>query len=75
LAAATLSTGNNFEKISLFAHCLNLSFISSTTFHRIQTFYVIPSIKELRGEMKGNIWNRFEKEILVLCGDGRMDWF
>lgn len=73
LAAATLITGNNFEKISLFARCMNLSFISSTTFHRIQTFYVIPSIKELWGEMKGKIWNLFEKEVLVLCGDGRMD--
>ena len=59
LAAATLITGNNFEKISLFARCMNLSFISSTTFHRIQTFYVIPSIKELWGEMKGKIWNLF----------------
>ena len=23
--------------------------------------------------MKGKIWNLFEKEVLVLCGDGRMD--
>ena len=73
LAAATLLTGNNFEKINLFAHCMNFSFISSTTFHHIQTFYVIPSIKALWGEMKGKIWKLFEKELLVLCGDGRMD--
>ena len=73
LAAATLIAGNNFEKINLFTRCMNLSFISSTMFHRIQTFYVIPSIKELWGEMKGKIWNLFEKELLVLCGDGRMD--
>ena len=52
---------------------MNLSFISSTTFHRIQTFYVIPSIKELWGERKGKIWNLFKKELLVLCGNGRMD--
>ena len=73
LAAATLITGNNFEKISLFARCLNLSFISSSTFHRIQTFYVVPSIKELWAEMKVKVWNLFEKELLILCGDGRMD--
>ena len=35
LTAATLITENNFEKISLFARCLNLNFISSTTFHHI----------------------------------------
>ena len=52
---------------------MNLSVISSTTLHRIQKFYVIPSIKELWGEMKGKISNLFEKEVLVLCGDGRMD--
>ena len=73
LAAATLLTGNNFEKISLFARCLNMNFILSTTFHRIQTFYVNPSIKELWGDMKERIWNLFEKELLVVCGDGQMD--
>lgn len=41
-------------------------------FHRIQTFYVIPSIKELSGEMKGKFWNLFQKELLVLCGNGQM---
>ena len=61
------------KKISLFARCLNMNFISSTTFHLIQTFYVVPSIKELWAEMKGKIWNIFQKEHLVLCGDGRMD--
>lgn len=73
LAAATLITGNNYEKISLFAKCLNLNFVSQSTFSRIQTHYVIPSIKELWGQMKAKIWNVFKKEVLVLCGDGRMD--
>ena len=52
---------------------MNLSFISSTTFHHIQTFYVIPSNKEVWGERKGKIWNLFKKEVLVLCGNRRMD--
>lgn len=50
-----------------------MNFISSTTFHRIQTFYVAPSMKELWAEMKGKIWYLFEKEHLILCGDGHMD--
>ncbi len=37
LAAATLITGNNYEKLSLFAICLNLNFVSQSTFSRIQS--------------------------------------
>lgn len=37
------------------------------------SLHVVPSIKELWAEMKGKIWNLFEKEQLVLCGDRRMD--
>lgn len=73
MAAAVLVTGNNFEKVSLLANCLNLNFVSQSTFSRIQTHYVIPSIKELWGKMKEKIWNLFRKENLVMCGDGRMD--
>lgn len=52
MAAAVLVTGNNFEKVSLFAKCLKLDFVSQSTFTRIQTHYVIPSDKELWGVMK-----------------------
>ena len=73
MAAAVLVTGNNFEKVSLFAKCLNLNFVSQSTFTRIQTHYVIPTIKELWGVMKEKIWNLFKSENLIMCGDGRMD--
>ena len=35
MAAAVLVTGNNFEKLSLFAKCLNLNFVSQSSFTRI----------------------------------------
>lgn len=73
LAAATLITGNNYKKTNLFAKCLNLNFVSQSTFTRIQTHYVIPSIKELWSQVKEKNWNLFKTEVLVLCGDGRMD--
>lgn len=66
MAAAVSVTGNNFEKVSLLANCLNLNFVSQSTFPRIQTHYVIPSIKELWGKMKEKIWNLFRKENLVV---------
>ena len=37
LAAATLITGNNFEKLNLFARWLKMNFVSQSTFSRIQT--------------------------------------
>lgn len=73
MAAAVLVTGNNFEKVSLFSKCLNLNFVSQSTFTRIQTNYIIPSIKDLWCRMKEKIWNLFQRENLVMCGDGRMD--
>ena len=73
MAAAVLVTGNNFDKVSLFAKCLNLNFVSQSSFTRIQTNYIIPSIKDLWGRMKERIWNLFQRENLVMCGDGRMD--
>lgn len=63
-------------KKSASACCLKIDFNScpSTTIHRIQAFYVIPSIKELWREMKGKLSDPFEnKELFILCGDGRMD--
>ena len=38
-----------------------------------QTNYIIPSIKDLWGRMKEKIWSLFQRENLVMCGDGRMD--
>ena len=73
MAAAVLVTGNDFDKVSLFAKCLNLNFVSESSFTRIQTNYIIPSIKDLLGRMKERIWNLFQRENLVMCGDGRMD--
>ena len=45
LAASILLSGNNFSKRSLVSRCLNLGFISSATFGRIQKLYAIPAIQ------------------------------
>ena len=41
-AAAVLLSGNNHAKVARFADFLGLSFISNTTFHRMQRLYCIP---------------------------------
>lgn len=73
LASSVLVSGNNFEKVSLLARSMNLHFISSTTFSRIQSLYALPSIREMWNKMKEVIWKAFENDVLVVCGDGRMD--
>ena len=52
---------------------MNLQYVSSTTFSRIQSLYSLPSIRELWNKMKEIIWKVFENDLLVVCGDGRMD--
>lgn len=47
LASSVLVSGNNFEKVSLLAKSMNLHYVSSTTFARIQSLYAVPSIREL----------------------------
>ena len=73
LASSVLVSGNNFEKISLLAKSMNLHYVSSTTFGRIQSLYAVPSIRDLWNKMKEVIWKVFENDVLVVCGDGRMD--
>lgn len=73
LSSAVLLTGNNFDKVELMAKMLRLAFVSSSTFNRIQTFHAVPAVKELWEKMKEQIWQTFQDEDLVLCGDARMD--
>ena len=73
LASSVLVSGNNFEKVSLLAKSMNLHYVSSTTFSRMQSLYALPSIRELWDQMKEVIWKVFENDVLVVCGDGRMD--
>ena len=73
LASSVLASGNNFEKVSLLAKSMNLHFVSSTTFSRFQSLYAVPGIRDLWDKMKEVVWKVFENDVLVLCGDGRMD--
>lgn len=73
LSSAVLLTGNNFDKVNLMAKMLRLAFVSSSTFNRIQTLHAVPAVKELWKEMKEEIWETFQDEDLVFCGDARMD--
>ena len=53
LASSLLVLGNNFEKVSLLAKSLNLHFVPSSTFSRIQSLYAVPGIRELWEKNEG----------------------
>ena len=72
-AAALLLSGNNFAKVEKFAKFLGLSFISASTFFRVQKLYCIPAIDEWWQWMRGKLVIEFQNEELVVSGDGQCD--
>ena len=52
---------------------MNLNFVSSSTFSRGQSLYAVPTIRDMWDKMKEVVWKVSENDVLVVCGDGRMD--
>ena len=73
IAAGLFITGGHYEKFSLFCKFLGLKIISRSTFMRVQKRCVIPVIEQFWTKMKETVWNVFEGESTILCGDGRND--
>ena len=71
--AALLFTGNNFTKMSLFSKCFQLSFISSSTFHRYQKKYLARTVADWWDAMQLMIVSEIGDKPVVVCGDGQMD--
>ena len=73
LAASVLVSGNNFDKVSVLSKCLNLNFVSKSTYQRIQKLYAVPAIGAMCEEMKKVMEKVFKGESMILAGDGRND--
>lgn len=56
---------NNFDKLSMRKMFLNPSFLSESTFFRIQTSCVTPVVKELWEAIKEKLWEILEVEELA----------
>ena len=61
------------KKVALLAKSMNLNFVSSSIFSRVQSLYAVPTIRDMWDKMKEVVWKVFENDVLVVCGDGRMD--
>lgn len=66
-SAAILFSGNNYNKIQLFARFLKLRIVSSTSFNLIQRTYLVPSVDEHWAEHQTEVLSEFEgKEVTIL---------
>ena len=72
-AAAILLSGNNFNKINRMAEFLGLSFLSESTFYRMQRLYLFPAVEEWWGWMREELIQEFVNEKVVVGGDGQCD--
>lgn len=73
VAASILLSGNNFTKIERMCSFLGLSFISNSTFFRMQRLYLIPCINEWWNWQRDQLLEEFKNVEVVVCGDGQCD--
>ena len=52
---------------------MNLNFVSSSTFSRVQSSYAVPSIRDMWDKMKEVVWKGFENDVLFSLFDGFVD--
>ena len=52
---------------------MNLNFVSSSTFSRVQSSYAVPSIRDMWDKKKEVVWKGFENDVLFSVFDGFVD--
>ena len=52
LSTSPFTSGNNIQKISQLARCINLNMVSSSTFFRVQKHYTLPVIRDFWKEIQ-----------------------
>ncbi|CAB4005953.1 Hypothetical predicted protein [Paramuricea clavata] len=73
VAAVVLLSGNNFGKLKRLAACMNLAFVSKSSFFRIQRLYFVPAVDEWWGWMRRQLMDEFKDEEVIAGGDGQCD--
>ena len=62
-----------FKLLLLFCSFLGLSFISNSTFFRMQRLFLIPCINEWWNWQRDQLLEEFKNVEVVVCGDGQCD--
>ncbi|XP_074809367.1 uncharacterized protein LOC141987683 isoform X2 [Natator depressus] len=68
LSAAIILSGNNFGKISQMANFMKLTFVSASTFFRMQRHFIVPTIESFWCRMKQHILEELHgKEVVIMA--------
>ncbi|XP_022339797.1 uncharacterized protein LOC111134747 [Crassostrea virginica] len=73
ISSAILFSGNNFNKMELFAKFMQMGFPNQSSFTRLQRRYLVPAVDQLWDEKQMEMVEEMAEKDLVLLGDGRMD--
>lgn len=68
ISSAILFSGNNFNKIELFAKILHMGFPSQSSFTKLQRKYLVPAVDDLWEEKQGEMTAEMADKDLVLLG-------
>lgn len=68
ISTALIASGNNFQKMAMFAKFLKLPFPSQSSFGKIQRTYVLPSIDQIWEIHQNEVLNEFQGKNLVILG-------
>ena len=70
LSTAVIASGNNFHEISLLAKCMNLTFVSNTTFLRVQKHYALPVVRDFWKEIQQKNIERYQEQKIPILVKG-----
>ena len=73
LSTSVVTFGNNFQKISLLARCMNLNMVSRSSFFKVQKHYTLPVIRDFWKEIQMKNIDRAKAQMSPLIVKGMKD--
>ena len=73
LSTSVVTSGNNFQKISLIARCMNLNMVPKASFFRVQKHYTLPVIRDFWKEILMKNIERAKAQMSPLIVKGMKD--
>ncbi|KAK3106918.1 hypothetical protein FSP39_002918 [Pinctada imbricata] len=68
ISSSILASGNNYGKIELMSRFLNLHIPSKSSFHRMQTTYLVPAVDAMWENEEEEVRHQFQGQEVVLWG-------